>query len=68
MSFTETNQPKFGCRVGQEEFGFKKAELWDPWLAQRLSTCLRPRIESHVGLPAWGLLLPLPVSLPLCLS
>ena len=29
-----------------------------------------PGIESHVGLPAWSLLLPLPVSLPLslCLS
>ena len=26
-----------------------------------------PGIESHVGLPAWGLLLPLPVSLPLSL-
>ena len=28
----------------------------------------RPRIESHVGLPAWSLLLPLPVSLPLSFS
>ena len=28
----------------------------------------RPGIESHVGLPAWSLLLPLPVSLPLALS
>ena len=28
----------------------------------------RPRIESHIGLPAWGLLLPLPVSLPLSFS
>ncbi|CAD7693428.1 unnamed protein product [Nyctereutes procyonoides] len=27
-----------------------------------------PGIESHVGLPAWSLLLPLPVSLPLSLS
>ena len=26
-----------------------------------------PRIESHVGLPAWSLLLPLPISLPLSL-
>ena len=26
------------------------------------------RIESHVGLPAWSLLLPLPVSLPLSVS
>ena len=28
----------------------------------------RPWIESHIGLPAWSLLLPLPVSLPLSLS
>ena len=30
----------------------------------------RPRIESHVRLPAWSLLLPLPVSLflSLCVS
>ena len=27
-----------------------------------------PKIKSHVRLPAWGLLLPLPVSLPLSLS
>ena len=27
-----------------------------------------PGIESHVRLPAWSLLLPLPVSLPLFLS
>ena len=40
----------------------------DPWVAQRFSACLWPRvrswnpgIESHVGLP-------LPVSLPLSLS
>ena len=26
------------------------------------------RIESHIRLPAWNLLLPLPVSLPLSLS
>ncbi|CAD7670329.1 unnamed protein product [Nyctereutes procyonoides] len=26
----------------------------------------RPGIESHVSLPVWSLLLPLPVSLPLC--
>ena len=50
---------------------------WDAWVAQPFSSCLLPRewscspgIESHVGLPAWSLLLPLPVSLPLsvCLS
>ena len=49
--------------------------LGDPWEAQRFGTCLWSRarswsrgIESHVGLPAWGPLLPLPVSLPLSLS
>ena len=42
----------------------------DAWVAQRLSICLwlrawswGPGIESHIGLPAWSLLLPLPVSL-----
>lgn len=29
---------------------------------------LETQDESHVGLPTWGLLLPLPVSLPLFLS
>ena len=28
----------------------------------------KPGIESHIRLPAWNLLLPLPVSLLLCLS
>ena len=28
----------------------------------------KPGIESHVGLPAWSLLLPLPMSLPFSLS
>ena len=44
----------------------------DPWVAQRFGACLWPRaqsrspgIESHVRLPTWSLLLPLPVSLPL---
>ena len=47
----------------------------DAWVAQRLGACLwlrarswSPGIESHVGLPAWSLLLPLPMSLPLYLS
>ena len=49
----------------------------DPWVAQWFSVCLWSRarswglgIESRVRLPTWGLLLPLPVSLPLslCLS
>ena len=43
---------------------------WDTRMAQQLSFCLwlrtwswSPRIKSHIGLPAWSLLLPLPVSL-----
>ena len=54
---------------------FKAQKLGIPRGAQRFSTCLWPRarswslgIESCVGLPAWSLLLPLPVSLPLSLS
>ena len=45
----------------------------DTWVAQRLSTCpwlgviRRFRIESHVGLPAWSLLLPLRMSVPFSL-
>ena len=52
-----------------------KMSLRDPGVAQRFSACLWPRarswrlgIESHVGLPAWSLLLPLPVSPPLSFS
>ena len=47
----------------------------DPWVAQWFGACLWPRawswspgIESHVWIPAWSLLFPLPVSLPLSLS
>ena len=47
----------------------------DAWVAQRLSICLwlrawspSPGIKSPIGLPAWSLLLPLPVSLPLSVS
>ena len=49
----------------------------DAWMAQRLNVGLwlrawswSPGIKSHIGLPVWSLLLPLPVSLPLslCLS
>ena len=53
----------------------RKMETGDPWVAQRFGACLWPRarswspgIESHVRLPAWSLLLPPPVSLPLSLS
>ena len=37
------------------------------WLQPRARSW-SPGIESHVGLPAWSLLLPLPMSLPLSLS
>ena len=56
---------------------YKIIPIRDPWVAQRFSACLWPRvwswspgIESSIRLPAWSLLLPLPVSLPLslCLS
>ena len=47
----------------------------DPWVAQQFGAGLWPRmrswsrgIESHVGLLAWSLFLPPPVSLPLSLS
>ena len=48
----------------------------DTWVAQQLSICLwltgsrSARIESHIRFPAWSLLLPLPMSLPLsiCVS
>ena len=53
----------------------QKHQGGDAWVAQWLSICLwlrsrsqSPGIESHIGLPAWGLFLPLPVSLPLSLG
>ena len=56
--------------LSQESWSFG-----DPWVVQRFSTCLwprawswSPRIKSRIGLPAWSLLLPLPMSLPLSLS
>ena len=49
--------------------------LQDTWVAQWLSICLwlrfwsrGPGIEYRIRLPAWSLLLPLPVSLPLSMS
>ena len=52
---------------------FLKKLFADPWVVQQFSACLwpraqswRPGMESHVGLPAWSLLLPLPLSLSLC--
>ena len=51
---------------------WQKTKFRDAWVAQWLTACLwprawswGPRTESHIGLPAWSLLLPLPVSLPL---
>ena len=38
------------------------------WCLQPRAWSCRPGIESHMGLPAWCLLLLLPVSLPLSLS
>ena len=46
----------------------------DPWVAQCLAPAstqgmiLEFRDSVRIRLPAWSLLLPLPVSLPLCLS
>ena len=43
----------------------------DAWVAQWLNTqgvIPKPQVKSHIGPPAGSLLLPLPVSLPLCLS
>ena len=55
-------------------FCFKWSYTRDTWLAQQLSVCLwlrawswSPGIKSHIRLPAWSLLLPLPMSLPLSL-
>ena len=53
----------------------RKPPTGNPWVAQWFGTCLWPRarswspgIESRFGLPAWSLLLPLPVFLCFCLS
>ena len=61
--------------VGETKQKKKKCVGWDAWVAQGFDSCLWPRarswnpgIESHVKLPAWSLLLPLPASLPLSLS
>ena len=56
-------------------YTFKIGILRDAWVVQWLSVCLRlrvlswsPEIESHIGLLAGSLLLPLPMSLPFYLS
>ena len=41
--------------------------LGGQWLSGLAPPSAQGLIESHVGLPAWSLLLPLPVSLPLSL-
>ena len=51
-----------------------KASSWDPWVAQWFGACLAQGMiletqdQVPCWLPAWSLLLPLPVSLPLSLS
>ena len=52
----------------------RKARIWDR-VAQQFSTAFSPGPDSgdpgstsHIGLPAWSLLLPLPVSLTLSVS
>ena len=52
----------------------QESDIWADPVAQQFSACLQPRawswrpgIKSHVGLPAWSLLPPLPVPLPLSL-
>ena len=50
-----------------------KTILWAAPVAQQFSAAFSPGpdpgdlIQSHIELPAWSLLLPLPVSLPLSL-
>ena len=61
--------------VGVDGGANKITGIGDPWVAQWFGACLWPRaqswspgINSHIGLPAWSLLLPLPLSLSLSLS
>ena len=69
-----TSSPDYSGTHKAENHWWRTNELGDPWVAQQFSACLRPRvwswrpgIKSHIRLPAWNLLLPLPVSLPLSL-
>ena len=59
----------------EEKALLEMLSLGDPWVVQRFSARLwpraqswNPRMESRVGLPAWSLLPPPPVSLLLSLS
>ena len=68
---------EFTKNCDRSSFGEKESEsrdktFGDPWVAQWFNACLwpgalswSPGIESRIGLPAWSLLLPLPVSAPL---
>ena len=66
------------ARKTMEMIGFGDSvrinDVRQPWwpsglaLPSARSVILDTGIESHVGLPTWSLLLPLPVSLPLSLS
>ena len=56
-------------------FAYKIDNFGGAWVAQWLSVCLwlglgsrGPGIESHIRLSVGSLLLPLPMSLPLCFS
>ena len=49
--------------------GLKMGIVGQPgWLSGLAPPSAQGLIQSHVGLPVWSLRLPLPVSLPLCLS
>ena len=72
----ETNIGKNNCKSHILMIGMSKMNrhLGDPWVAQWFSACLpprawswSPRIESCTRLPAWSLLLPLPLSLSVSL-
>ena len=58
------------CRVSQMGKWEVGQPRWPRGLAppSAQGVILETRDQSHVGLPAWSLLLPLPVSLPLSLS
>ena len=61
-----TQKITLGIKIKEYLLGGSAAECLT--LAQ--GVILGPGIESHIGFPAWSLLLPLPASLPrsLCLS
>ena len=65
----------FLISLGSSPMVLLNVRIWAAWVAQQFRACLQPRvwswgpgIESRIGLPAWSLLLPLPVFLPLTVS